>query len=447
MATTDAEIVASLSEEEKASALKKVVGSSFLGNFIEWFDYASYSYLATVIAVVFFPAEDKMVATMSTFAVFALSFLVRPIGALFWGNMGDKKGRKWTLSVSILLMSGATFLIGCLPGYAVIGVAAPLLLLLLRMCQSFSASGEYAGASTFIAEYAPSDQRGFYCSMVPASTATGLLVGSFFATGMYAIWGAESSFVVNIGWRIPFWLAGPLGYITHYIRTHLNDSPVYLAMMNAVENAGGEYGEKQPIRALFRNHLKVTLIAFGTSMLNAIGFYAVLTFMPNYLEAVLLYDPASAGTITTILLFAYIAMIFISGKISDRVGRKKMLIIAAAGFIILTIPMFKLMGTMSFGLILIAELVMNALLTINDGTLASYLTETFPTEVRFSGFAFTFNLANALFGGSCSFICLKLIDMTGDTIAPAYYIMLIAAIALVCMILSKEYTGKKLEDI
>ena len=163
-----------ISEAEKHKTLKKVVFSSFLGNFIEWFDYASYSYLATVLALVFFPGEDKMVATMMTFGVFALAFLVRPLGAIFWGNMGDKKGRKWALSTSILLMSGATFLIGCLPGYAMLGIGAPLLLLLLRMVQSFSASGEYAGAATFIAEYSPKEHRGFYCSMVPASTAVGL---------------------------------------------------------------------------------------------------------------------------------------------------------------------------------------------------------------------------------------------------------------------------------
>ena len=230
-ATTYAEAT----EAEKHAVLRKVTGSSFLGNFIEWFDYASYSYLATVIAMVFFPAEDHAVAVMSTFGVFALSFLVRPIGAIFWGNMGDKKGRKWALSVSILLMSGATFLIGCLPGYAVIGVGAPLLLLLLRMVQSFSAAGEYAGAATFIAEYAPHNHRGFYCSMVPASTATGLLVGSLLATFMFSVWGADSAFVVDWGWRIPFWLALPLGYITHYIRTHLEDSPVYAQMQERMK--------------------------------------------------------------------------------------------------------------------------------------------------------------------------------------------------------------------
>lgn len=439
-----AEIKASAEEQHKT--LKKVVFSSFLGNFIEWFDYASYSYLATVISVVFFPGEDKLVSTMSTFAVFALSFLVRPIGALFWGNMGDKKGRKWTLSISILLMSGATFLIGCLPGYAMIGVGAPALLLILRCVQSFSASGEYAGASTFIAEFAPTEKRGLYVSAVPASTATGLLVGSFFATAMFTIFGADSDFVVNWGWRIPFWLAGPLGYITHWIRTHLTDSPVYEAMVAKAEG-GGEAGSKTPVRDVIFKYPRTTLICFGSAMLNAVGFYAVLTFMPNYLETVLMYDPAKAGTITTIVLVAYIAMIFFSGHISDTFGRKRMLLIAAAGFIIFTVPCYMLLGTLNFAICLIAELFMALLLTINDGTLASYLNEQYPTEVRFTGFAFTFNLANAIFGGSCSMICLWLISITGNQLAPGFYFMAIAVIALIAIICSKEHSGTSLTEI
>ena len=432
-ATTYAEAT----EAEKHAVLRKVTGSSFLGNFIEWFDYASYSYLATVIAMVFFPAEDHAVAVMSTFGVFALSFLVRPIGAIFWGNMGDKKGRKWALSVSILLMSGATFLIGCLPGYAVIGVGAPLLLLLLRMVQSFSAAGEYAGAATFIAEYAPHNHRGFYCSMVPASTATGLLVGSLLATFMFSVWGADSAFVVDWGWRIPFWLALPLGYITHYIRTHLEDSPVYAQMQERMK----EMGEKveHPIRTLFTS--------FGACVLNAVGFYAVLTYLPNYLETTLNYPPSDASTITTIVLVVYIAFIFLSGRISDKVGRKKMLIGACVGFIVFTVPAFMLLGTMNFWVILLVELLMCLLLTINDGTLASYLTETFPTDVRYSGFALSFNLANAIFGGSASFISFWLIDLTGNAIAPAWYMVAIAVVAFIAMCMTHDHSGKKLDDV
>ena len=433
-------------EEEKHKTLKRVVGSSFLGNFIEWFDYASYSYLATVIALVFFPGEDRTVAVMSTFGVFALSFLVRPIGALFWGNMGDKKGRKWALSISILLMSGATFLIGCLPTYAMIGVGAPLLLLLLRMVQSFSAAGEYAGAATFIAEYAPTNHRGFYCSMVPASTAAGLLVGSLFATAMFNIWGADSQFVTEWGWRIPFWLAGPLGYITHYIREHLEDSPVYEQMQNDLK-AKGLKGEDKPMRTLIRKHFRRLVISFGACVLNAVGFYAVLTYLPNYLETTLNYDPASASIITNIVLVVYIGFIFLSGRISDRLGRKKMLVAACVGFIVLTIPAFMLLSTMNFAIILVVELVMCLLLTINDGTLSSYLNETFPTDVRYSGFALSFNLANAIFGGSASYISFWLISVTGNNIAPAFYMVFIAVIALVAMVLSHEHTGRDLTEV
>ena len=434
-----------ISEEEKHRTLKRVTVSSFLGNFIEWFDYASYSYLATVIALVFFPGEDRMVATMMTFGVFALAFLVRPIGAIFWGNMGDKKGRKWALSVSILLMSGSTFLIGCLPGYAAIGVAAPVLLLLLRVVQGFSASGEYAGAATFIAEYAPKNHRGFYCSMVPASTATGLLVGSLLASFMYNMWGADSSFMSEWGWRIPFLLAGPLGYITHYIRTHLEDSPVYEVMQEQLHKMGREV--EHPIRTLLKKHPRKLIVSFGACMLNAVGFYAVLTYLPNYLEVTLNYDAASASLITTITLVVYIAFIFLSGRISDRFGRKRMLIGACVGFIVFTVPAFMLLGTLDFFTILGVELVMCLILTINDGTLSSYLTETFPTDVRYSGFALSFNLANAIFGGSASYISFWLISATGSPIAPAWYMVAIACIALVAMILSHEHTGKDLTEV
>lgn len=433
------------SVEEQRKTLKKVTFSSFLGNFIEWFDYASYSYLATVIAMVFFPGEDRLVAVMSTFAVFALSFLVRPIGAIFWGTMGDKRGRKWALSVSILMMSGATFLIGCLPGYTYIGVGAPILLLILRMVQSFSAAGEYAGAATFIAEYAPKEHRGFFCSMVPASTATGLLVGSLFATFMFSTWGSNSSFVVDWGWRIPFLLALPLGYITHYIRVHLEDSPVFEEMNRRLRSIGESV--KQPFRTLFRSHFKVLVISFGACILNAVGFYAVLTYLPNYLETTLNYNAGLASIITTIVLVAYIALIFLSGRISDHFGRKKMLIIACLGFIIFTIPAFLLLGSQNFFVILLVELVMCAVLTINDGTLASYLTETFPTDVRYSGFALSFNLANAIFGGSASFISFWLIGVTHNPIAPAFYMIFIALVAFVAMALSHEHTGKDLTEV
>jgi len=393
--TTSARLMNSTPQTEEQAVVRKVAVSSFLGNFIEWFDYASYSYFATTIALAFFPTDNHTVAMLQTFGVFALSFILRPIGALFWGSYGDKKGRKAALAHSIMFMSGASFLIGCLPSYSVIGVGAPILLLLLRMVQGFSASGEYAGAATFLGEYAPTSKRGIYCSLIPASTAIGLLAGSTLATLMAA--NMNSSAMVGWGWRVPFLLAGPLGLIVLYIRAKLADSPVYQSMNDALESKGAASADGQ--------------IAAKSGM------------------------------------FAYVFMVFGIGHISDKFGRKKVLIGACVAFIVLTVPAFLILNTSQFWPVLLVELAMCATLTANDGTLSSYLTETFPTSVRFTGFAFSFNLANAIFGGTASFIATGLIALTGSSIAPAWYMVGVADIALVAMILSHENTDKDLNHI
>lgn len=443
--TTSARLMNSTPQTEEQAMVRKVAVSSFLGNFIEWFDYASYSYFATTIALVFFPTDNHTVAMLQTFGVFALSFILRPIGALFWGSYGDKKGRKAALAHSIMFMSGASFLIGCLPSYSVIGVGAPILLLLLRMVQGFSASGEYAGAATFLGEYAPTSKRGIYCSLIPASTAIGLLAGSTLATLMTA--NMNSSAMVGWGWRVPFLLAGPLGLIVLYIRAKLADSPVYQSMNDALESKGAASADGQiaaksgmfaPLAELFHNHLKALIISFGACVLNAVGFYTVLTYLPTYLSDTVGMDAPQSGTITTICLVAYVFMVFGMGHISDKFGRKKVLIGACVAFIVLTVPAFLILNTSQFWPVLLVELAMCATLTANDGTLSSYLTETFPTSVRFTGFAFSFNLANAIFGGTASFIATGLIALTGSSIAPAWYMVGVAAIALVAMILSHE---------
>lgn len=429
--------------------VRKVALSSFLGNFIEWFDYASYSYFATTIALVFFPTGNHTVTMLQTFGVFALSFVLRPIGALFWGNFGDKKGRKGALAISIMFMSGASFLIGCLPSYAMVGILAPALLLLLRMVQGFSASGEYAGAATFLGEYAPTRKRGIYCSLIPASTAIGLLAGSTLATVMTA--SLDSASLTAWGWRIPFLMAGPLGLVVHYIRTKLADSPVYASMTEALENkqtpATAQAKSVSPLRELFQHHFKALMISFGACMLNAVGFYTVLTYLPTYLSDTVGMASAQSSTITTICLVLYVALVFGMGHISDKFGRKKVLIGACVAFIVLTVPAFLVLNTAQFWPVLIVELAMCATLTANDGTLSSYLTETFPTSVRFTGFAFSFNLANAIFGGTAPFIATWLIYATGSSIAPAWYMVAVAAVALVAMILSHENTDKDLSRI
>ena len=269
-------------DSERSLALRRAAKASFIGNFIEWFDYASYGYLVTVIGHAFFPEADKSVQLLSTYAVFAMSFILRPIGAVVWGAWGDRWGRRWALSWSILIMSGSTFFIGLLPTYAAIGMASAISLLVLRMIQGFSASGEYAGAGTFLAEYAPPARRGIYTSLVPASTACGLLAGSLMVTGMFSVLSDDA--MNTWGWRVPFLLAGPLGLIGRYIRVHLEDSPAYQEMRAEMPQEQKATSWSEPLRLLLRDHLHETLITFGVSCLNAVAFYMLLTYMPTYVH-------------------------------------------------------------------------------------------------------------------------------------------------------------------
>lgn len=427
-----------LAAARSGGELKKVAIASFIGNFVEWFDYASYGYLAAIITVVFFPQNSPISGLLATFGVFALSFIVRPLGGVIWGHYGDKIGRKKALSLSIIIMSLATFLIAFLPTFEQVGLWAPALLLLVRLVQGFSASGEYAGASAFLAEYAPDKKRGFYTSIVPASTAAGLLLGSLFVTVMHTVLSAEQ--MQSFGWRLPFLLAAPLGLIGRYIRIKLEDSPKFkeLEQSHQVSDA--------PVKLLFTTHRRAFIIAIGVTMLNAVGFYTILSYMPTYLSVELKVSESDSFLATTIALAAYIGLIFMMGKLSDIFGRKTMLIAASLFFIFLTVPLFSYLGSAGLVGIILIQIAFGAMLTMNDGTLPCFLSEIFPTKIRYSGFALSFNLANAVFGGTAPLVATWLIQTTGNKLAPAWYLVAAALIAMVAMLASRETAGKPLAD-
>jgi MFS transporter, MHS family, proline/betaine transporter len=418
--------------------LKKAAAASFIGNFVEWFDYASYGYLATVIAAVFFPQTSATNALLATFGVFAISFIVRPIGGIVWGHFGDRIGRRTALSLSILIMSAATFVIALLPTYAQVGLWAPLLLLLVRIVQGFSASGEYAGASLFLAEYAPEGRRGLYTSIVPASTAAGLLFGSLLVALMHAVLTTEQ--LHSWGWRLPFLLAAPFGLIGRYIRVRLEDTPKFRQLEQTHHVA------KAPIKELLGTHKRAMVIAFGVTCLNAVAFYIILSYMPTYLSTEMGVGEAESFLATTLSLAAYIVFIFFMGSLSDRFGRKTMLIAASVLFIVLTVPLFNALGAAGFVGIVMIQILFGALLTMNDGTLPCFLSEIFPTKVRYSGFAFTFNSANAIFGGTAPLIATWLISITGNKLAPAWFLVAAAVVALGAMLASRETAWGELTD-
>ncbi len=418
------------------NTLRKVVGASFIGNFVEWFDYAVYGYLATTIAVVFFPESDPQTALLLTFALFAISFLVRPLGGFVWGHIGDKIGRRTALSWSILIMSMATFCIALLPNYNTVGIWAPILLLVVRVVQGFSASGEYAGASAFLVEYAPANRRGLYAAVVPASTAAGLLLGSLIAALLTGLLTTDQ--LHSWGWRLPFMLAAPMGLIGRYIRTKLEDTPAFR------ELAESDDVVKAPMKDLFVNYWKVLLIATGAVLLNAVGFYVILSYMPTYLSEEIGLSPTKSYLATTVALVTYIGFILLTGLASDRFGRKRVLLTASVLFVLFTVPLFMMLNTDSFVVILLVQIALGAMLTLNDGTLPSFLAELFPTKNRYSGFAVSFNLSNALFGGTAPFVATLLIAKTGSNLAPGFYLMAAAFVSLVAVAYSRETSREPL---
>ncbi|WP_051441673.1 MFS transporter [Arthrobacter sp. H14] len=425
-------------EDVDSKTRRRVVAASFIGNFVEWFDYAVYGYLAATIAVVFFPESAGETALLATFGLFAVSFVVRPIGGFVWGHIGDKVGRRTALSLSILIMSLSTFAIGLLPSYQAVGLLSPLLLLFVRIVQGFSAAGEYAGASAFLVEYAPKNRRGLFAAVVPASTATGLLFGSLMAGLLYGVLSTDQ--MESWGWRLPFFLAAPMGIIGRYIRTRLEDTPAFRNL------ADDEEVVASPVRTMFRDHWRTLLIAVGAVLLNAVGFYVLLSYMPTYLSEELGFSKTESFLATTFALVAYIGFIFVAGLASDIFGRKKLLVSASVLFIVFTIPAFMLLDTGSFLVVILVQIALGGMLTLNDGTLPSFLAEMFPTRIRYSGFAVSFNLSNALFGGTAPFMATLLIGMLGTSLAPGWYLMAAAAIALSAVLCARETSREPLRE-
>jgi MHS family proline/betaine transporter-like MFS transporter len=406
--------------------VRLTVGTVGLGTFIEWFEYASYAYLATTIAIVFFPNADPTVALLQTFGVFAISFLIRPVGGLFWGHFGDRIGPKRTLTLTIVGMGVATFTIGVLPGFATIGVAAPILLLLARMLQSFCASGEYSGAAVLLAEHAPLDKRARWVSTVPLATSAGFLGASVASTALNGLLGGDA--MQEWGWRVPFLLAAVLTIVVRYIRSKVSDSPVRKKMEKEESVATA------PLRDLVRGHWKSMLRMLFIMAVNASGYYLVLTYMVTYIEVELGLSAFQSSVILSLALILYLPLIFLGAWLSDSFGRRRLLIVNAVGFILISYPAFVLLGQSGFLGVLLIQISLVALFSLNDSTFAVYFIEAVPPQVRLSGFSIPFNFGNAIFGGTAPFIATWLISLTDNSYAPAFLIMGLSLLGLIALL-------------
>lgn len=422
--------------EVDPKVIRRAVAASAMGNAIEWFDYGVYAVAATYIAMNFFPSEtgSGMVWTLATFA---LSFLVRPLGGMFWGPLGDKVGRKGVLALTIVMMAASTFLIGCLPNHDQIGIWAPALLILLRMVQGFSTGGEYGGAATFMAEYAPDKKRGFYGSFLETGTLGGFALGSLVVLLTSLALGTEA--MGQWGWRIPFLIAGPLGLIGFYLRHKLEDTPVFKEQ--EAQNVGAADGPQRGVwRELFTHYWRAMLIMSGLVIALNVVNYTLLTYMPTYLEHSVGIEPTTVLVVMFVGQFGLMLCVPFFGGISDRLRRKPMWIFSLVSLIVFAIPLYMLMGQ-GLGWAILAFILLGLLYLPQLATISATFPAFFPTHVRYAGFAITYNVATAIFGGTAPMVNEALIDATGFVLWPAVYMMIACGIGLVAAIAMKDTTG------
>jgi MFS transporter, MHS family, proline/betaine transporter len=395
-----------------SQTLHRAIGASAMGNMTEWFDYGVYAYATTYITAEFFP--DNTAATLS---VFAVSFVFRPLGGIILGPLGDKVGRKAVLATTILLMAAATFCIGLLPNYDAIGALAPTLLILLRVVQGFSAGGEYGGAATFMAEYSPDRRRGFFGSFLEFGTLAGFTLGASAVLITSTIVGEQA--MTAWGWRIPFLIAAPLGLIGLYLRTRLEDTPVFRELEYRHE---GETSLAQEFKDLFRDYKRPLLALAALVVALNVCNYTLLAYTPTYLQEQLGMAETPALLVVIIGQVAMMGVISFAGRLSDRFGRKPMWWVSLSGLFVLAVPMYMLMAQ-DFALALLAFAVLGVLYVLQLGTISATFPAMFPTHVRFAGFAIAYNVSTALFGGTALYANEALIESTGSSLVPAFYMM------------------------
>jgi MFS transporter, MHS family, proline/betaine transporter len=409
--------------ESQARATRKAVVGATIGNFVEWYDFSVYAYFATVIGTQFFPSDDKALSLLATFATFGVAFVVRPVGAIVFGHYADRLGRKGTLAAVVLLMSLATTMIGVLPNYAAVGAMAPGLLILARAAQGFSAGGEYASASSYLVELAPEGRRGRYGGWIYFSIGIGLATGA--ATGLLANTVLSPEALAAWGWRIPFLLAAPLGLIGLYVRSKLEDSPVFRDLIARHADV------PSPLAVTFRTQNRALITTVGLVLVGTVGTYVVLLYLPSYYANIVGIPMSQALRVNVVGLALFTMATVLLARWSDQVGRRPLLLAAAIAPLVLAYPAFLLIATGSVAAILVAQAVLSLCVALWAGAAPTALVELFPTAVRASSLGIGYSVTVSLFGGLSPLLITYLSTLTSRVSTPAFVIMAAALITLI----------------
>lgn len=406
-----------------------------IGNLTEWYNFLLYGYLASVISQLFFPAQNKLLSLTLTFTVFALSFFVRPLGGILFGWIGDTYGRQRALVVSLLMMAIPTFFIGCLPTYNTIGIASPILLCFLRVCQGLSAGGEHTGSAVYVAEYAPKNRRSLWVSTVPTSAALGILVSSLVSLVIVNSFSSEQ--LLAWGWRTGYWVGTLLCVVSLLIRITLPETPNFQKIQQE------KISHRVSIGKLFRDvsTLKNLFLVFCLASCWGVFYQILFIWMPTYLNDVQHLTHAATLQINSIFIFLFACLVLCVGYCADYVNRKFLLSLSALLLLLAAYPSFLLLSSGSLFHVYCAMAIFTVIFSLFIPTAFVCMVEAFHTQVRYTGLSFGFNLGLAIFGGTCPLIATWLIEVTGNTVAPAFYMMLFAGFVLVIAFFISDKQG------
>lgn len=412
-----------MSSAVESSRRFRTVFAGAIGNALEWYDFALFGYFAPVLGTLFFPSESRLASLLQTFGVFALGFVMRPLGGVLFGHIGDRLGRKQALTYSTLLMAIPTTLIGLLPTFEQIGIWAAVLLTLTRILQGLSVGGEMIGSISFLAEEAPPGRRGFFASWAGVSGCSGSLMGSGVAALFHATLSNEQ--LMSWGWRVPFLFGVAVGLIGFWLRHGVSESSSFEQAKEAGALA------RTPLFEAFRHNFRPIVATFFLALPFTVGFYLPFVWVSTWLTQVRKPPVPDALTANTIALALSTFLLPFSGALSDRIGRKKVYIAGALAVVILTYPIFLIMEAGTFASALQGQILFALCMAPTGGSLPALLVELFPTRTRFSGIAIGYNLNVALLGGTTPLVATALISLTDDLNSPAYYLIACMAIAAV----------------
>ena len=422
------------------AVMRRSIRGASIGNFMEWYDFGVYGYIATTIAQVFYPGDSvSAVHLIATFSTFAAAFVVRPVGGFIFGPLGDRIGRKRVLVITIVLMTVGTTGTGLLPGYSAIGVWAPILLVVARVFQGLSTGGEYVGAMTYVVEQAPDRKRGMVVGFLPLGNLAGFVAAGLIVTGLQT-W-LPSQDMLTWGWRVPLLLSAPLGLVAVFMRLRLEESPAYHNKSLDAEACG----DGQQYGRTIAEQWKPMLICAALVYTSNAADYMLTGYLPTYLKVVVHLDhTAGLVMITITLAILMVALVFVA-MLSDRIGVKPIMRTGCALLIVASIPAFLLIRHGSgIALVFLGVLLIGLMELCFDSTSPAALPALFPTNVRYGALAISYNVAISAFGGTTPLIAQALVSGTGDLMVPAYMLIVAGLVGAVTLLFMPEVAGRHL---